>query len=40
MAEIREQAVRLRDAHVMEDIEEVTLGSYPFKLISFKRRFL
>ena len=34
MAEIREQAVRFGTRMVMEDIEEVTLGSYPFKLIS------
>ena len=34
MAEIREQAVRFGTRMIMEDVEAVTLGSYPFKLIS------
>jgi len=40
MAEIREQAVRFGTRMVMEDIEEVTLGSYPFKPHFLKWRFL
>jgi thioredoxin reductase (NADPH) len=34
MAEIREQAIRFGTRMIMEDIEEVTLDSRPFKLIS------